>query len=370
MHPGPDRGSGYMHWAKTCQSARFTLARSGVVPLPLRELGARWEDLELEPPDQYGWMPLREVIGAMYGLGADHVVTAAGTSGANHLALATLVGAGDRVVVEEPVYEPVTALLAHLGATVDPLVRDPGRGFAVDPGDVERALGRGASLVVLTNLHNPSSAAIDGETLAAVGEVARRRGARVLVDEVYLDAAFEHAPPSAATLGEPFVVTSSLTKTCGLGGLRGGWIVAEPALAERLWETKSLFGVDDAHVAERLTLIGMRERPRLLARCRAILDANRAAWNAFLSERSKDLEASPSVFGTTAFPRVVRGSGDDLAARLRERYETSVVPGRFFGAPGHVRIGLSGSPEEFPEALSRLGRALDDLRPVPVSSGT
>jgi len=351
----------YMRWAKSRQRARYTLARSGVLPLPLDELGARWDDLALECRDAYGWTPLRTAIGALYGVGPESIVTTAGTSGANHLAFSTLVARGARGVVEDPVYEPVTALLAHLGATVVPLSRPAERDFAIDPGDLERALAEGASLVVLTNLHNPSSAAIDGATLAAIGDVARRHGARVLVDEVYLDAAFEEAPPSAASLGAPFVVTSSLTKTLGLGGLRSGWIVAEPALAERLWETKNLFGVDDAHVAERLALVGLRERPRLLARTRAMLDANRRIWNAFLAERSRDLVSPPSRFGTTSFPRVAAGSGDELAAILREGYDTSVVPGRFFGAPAHVRIGFCVPPEEFAEGVTRLGLALSDL---------
>ncbi|HJQ98498.1 MAG TPA: aminotransferase class I/II-fold pyridoxal phosphate-dependent enzyme [Candidatus Polarisedimenticolaceae bacterium] len=352
--------SDYMRWAKTRQKARFTLARSGIVPLPIDELGARWEDLALETPG-YGWEPLREAIGAMYGVAPERIVTAAGTSGANHLVLATLVARGDRVVVETPVYDPVTALLSHLGAVVVPLVRRADRGFAVEPGELDRALRSGAKLAVLTNLHNPSSAAIDSGTLEDIGKVAAHHGARVLLDEVYLDAAFEDAPPSAATLGDTFVVTSSLTKTCGLGGLRAGWIVSDPGLAGRLWDTKNLFGVDDAHVAERLALVGLRERPRLLARTRAILNANRASWNTFLAQRGADLDVAPSRFGTTAFPRVLRGSADALASILRERYETSIVPGRFFGAPEHVRIGFSCTTDEFPEGLRRLGLALEDL---------
>lgn len=360
--------SEYMRWAKSRQRARYTLARSGIVPLPIEELGARWEDLALESADEYGYGALRTAIGKLYGVGAERIVTAAGTSGANHLAMSTLVAPGSRVVVEDPTYEPVTALLAHLGAVVLPLPRRAEAGFAIDVNDVESAIAPGTALVVLTNLHNPSSAATDGDTLRAIGEIAARRGARVIVDEVYLDAAFEHAPPSAASLGDVFVVTSSLTKTCGLGGLRGGWIVAEPGLVERMWTTKNLFGVDDAHVAERLALVALRERDRLLARCRAVLDANRRVWNTFLAGRADDLDAPPSRFGTTVFPRVRHGTGDELARRLRDAYETSVVPGRFFGAPGHVRVGLSGPAGEFPEGISRLGRALDDLRRGGVSS--
>jgi aspartate/methionine/tyrosine aminotransferase len=354
--------SAYMHWAKTSQLARYTLATSGVLSLSLEELGARWEDLALETHDRYGWEPLRAAIGALYGVGPERVVTAAGTSGANHLAISGLVAAGDEVVVESPSYEPLVALLEHLGAAVRFVERHSENGFALDPDDVRAAVTGATRLVVLTNLHNPSSAPIGKAELTALGALAAKVGARVLVDEVYLDAAFDDPPPSVAGLGEVFVATSSLTKVYGLGGLRGGWIVAEPALVDRLWRLKSLHGVDDPHVAERLALVALRERPRLLARSRALLEPNRATWNEFLSQRPADLEARPSRGGTTVFPKVLRGSGDALEALLRERYETTVVPGRFFGAPGHVRVGLTRDAAEFREGLSRLGRALDDLR--------
>jgi aspartate/methionine/tyrosine aminotransferase len=242
-----------------------------------------------------------------------------------------------------------------LGATVVPLVRRAEREFRRRPSDVDRALATGASLVVLTNLHNPSSAAVDGATLAAVGEVAKRRNARVLVDEVYWTSRSKTAPPSAASLGDTFVVTSSLTKTCGLGGLRAGWIVAAPVIAERLWDTKNLFGVDDAHVAERLALVGLREkRACWRARGASSMRTGRAGTRSS-RDAGSDLEVPPSRFGSTTFPRVLRVSADELAALLRERYETSIVPGRFFGAPEHVRIGFCGATEEFPGGAAPAG---------------
>jgi aspartate/methionine/tyrosine aminotransferase len=46
---------------------------------------------------------------------------------------------------------------------------------------------------------------------------------------------------------------------------------------------------------------------------------------------------------------------------LREKYETSVVPGRFFEAPEHFRIGIGGETEMVREGLSRVSAALDEL---------
>jgi aspartate/methionine/tyrosine aminotransferase len=60
------------------------------------------------------------------------------------------------------------------------------------------------------------------------------------------------------------------------------------------------------------------------------------------------------------FPRVKQGNADELFKLLREKYETSVVPGRFFESPSHFRIGLGGDTENLIEGLRRLGAALDE----------
>ena len=54
-------------------------------------------------------------------------------------------------------------------------------------------------LIVITNLHNPSGVLIDDSTLKQIGEIARRVGARVLVDEVYMETLFEESPRTAVS---------------------------------------------------------------------------------------------------------------------------------------------------------------------------
>ena len=352
--------SPYMHWAKTRQTARYTLAVSGIKPVELGELGATWDDLALGGAPGYGMPELRAALASKSGVPDSHVVLATGTSGANHLVFAASLNAGDEVAMEQPGYEPIEMLARHLGGTVNYFRRRVGNAFRIDPDDVAAAVTPKTKLIVFSNLHNPSSAMTDEPTLRAIGAIADRVGAKVVADEAYLDAAFEAATPSAGRLGDAFVVTTSLTKVFGLSTLRCGWIVAEPALAERIWQLKNLFGVDEVRPAGGLALRALGKSEELLARARRILDANRASWNSFLDERS-DLVVERASFGTTAFPRVTSCDADALCAHLRERYETSLVPGRFFGAPEHVRVGLCGDPEIFSEGLKRLGRSLDDL---------
>ncbi len=351
------RHSDYMLWAKTQGRAKYNLATSGVGSFFLRELPVTIDQLEINGDSTYGYAPLQQAIAKRCGADPDCVVAAAGTSMANHLAMATLIDPGDEVVIEQPTYELLTSTLLYLGAAIKTFVRDEDNGYALDPAEVRRAITPKTRLIVLTNLHNPSSVLASGSTLHEIGELARSVGARVLVDEVYLDAVYTNTPKTAYFLGPEFIVTSSLTKVYGLSGLRCGWILAEPGLARAMWRLNDLFASIPAHPAELLSVIALENLDQIRERTRKIVEADRALLKDFLASQH-GISAPRTEFGTTAILRLTKGNVDDFLARLRTDYETSAVPGRFFGLPNHFRIGMGVDTEMFHEGLRRIGRAL------------
>jgi aspartate/methionine/tyrosine aminotransferase len=253
------------------------------------------------------------------------------------------------------------AAVQYLGADVKRFARRFEDGFAVSPEEIERRVTRNTRLIVLTNLHNPSGVLTDDSTLKQVGEIARSVGARVLVDEVYIETLFEEAPRTSFHLGEEFVVTSSLTKAFGLSGLRCGWIFAEPELARKMWLLNDLFAATPVHAGERLSVVAFSQLDELAARAKTLLDRNRALLNDFLDTR-EELEAVRPEFGTVMFPRVRSGDADQLCRLLREKYETSVVPGAFFELPAHFRVGVAVETQVLEEGLERLGEALNEIQ--------
>jgi aspartate/methionine/tyrosine aminotransferase len=351
--------SSYMHWAKTSSTARFNLATSGLGNLKLRELRVSLDDLELTDGG-YGYEPLLRAIGSRYRVATESIVTAAGTTFANHLAVAALIKPGEEVLVEQPAYEPMLAAIQYLGAAVKRFPRSFENAFQVLPEQLERLVTRNTRLIVITNLHNPSGVLIDDSTLRAIGEIARRVGARVLVDEVYIETLFEETPRTSFHLGSEFVVTSSLTKTFGLSGLRCGWILAAPELARKMWLLNDLFAATPVHAGERLSVVAFQQLAEIGARSKQLLERNRRLLNDFLDTR-RDLETIRPQFGTVMFPRVRKGTAEELCRMLREQYETSVVPGKFFEMPEHFRIGISGETNQLSAGLERLGKALDEL---------
>ena len=360
----PKRGamaSEYMHWAKTSSRARFNLATSGLANVKLQDLRVSLGDLEITGEGGYGYLPLIDALASRYRVDRECVVTAAGTSFANHLALAALIQPGDEILMESPAYEPLLATAQFLGARAKRFQRRFENGFKLNVAEIEENLSPETKLIVITNLHNPTGVLIDQERLKEIGSLARKKNCRVLIDEVYLEMLFEEPPLTAFHLGPEFVVTSSLTKAFGLSGLRCGWILAEPELAKSMWRLNDLFAASPVHAGERLSIAALDQLSEIAAFSRNRLDENRKLLNQFLDGRD-DLEAVRPSRGSIMFPRVRGESAAELIALLRQKYETSVVPGSFFEMPAHFRIGLGGETETLVEGLDRFGSALDELK--------
>jgi aspartate/methionine/tyrosine aminotransferase len=361
--------SEFMEWAKTRSLARFNLATSGIMNVQFTEFPLRLEELDVTGPGGYGYEPLQQRIARHARVSKECVVTAAGTSMANHLAMATVLEPGDEVLIEHPAYGPLLDVANYLGARVKRIPREFETGFAIKPDQIDKEITDRTRLIVLSNLHNPSGALIPAETLHAIGEMAKRVRAHVLVDEVYLETLFDDGAPFSFPIGQalsatdsnPFIVTNSLTKLHGLSGLRCGWVLASPDLARRMWLLNDLFGVNAPHPAERMSVVAFDHLERFRERARGLLTLNRKLLDAFLDSRP-DLECFRPLAGTVAFPRLTQGSPEEFLKLLREKYETSVVPGKFFEMPQHFRIGIGGDTASLRDGLERLSAALDEFK--------
>jgi aspartate/methionine/tyrosine aminotransferase len=349
--------SDYMQWSKTQSYARFNLATSGVAPLPLRELPIDPNELEINGDNSYGYAPLQQAIAAHHRVDPDCVVESEGTSMANHLAMGAILESGDEVLIEYPAYGPILDVAHYLEANVKRFRRAEENGWAIDPAEVRRCITPKTRLIVITNLHNPTSVLTPESVLLEIGDTARSVGALVLVDEVYLDAVYENTPRTSLHLGPEFVVTSSLTKVYGVSGLRCGWILAQPDLAWKMRLLNDLYSATPVHPGELLSVAVFEHLDSVRERARRIVEADRKLLRDFLKQQSA-LSAVETKWGTTSFPRLVNNKTDAFLERLRSKFDTSAVPGRFFEMPDHFRIGMGVDMAMFAEGLTRIGRAL------------
>jgi aspartate/methionine/tyrosine aminotransferase len=180
----------------------------------------------------------------------------------------------------------------------------------------------------------------------------------VIVDEVYLDAVFDRPPAACVDLGPAFISTNSLTKVYGLSALRCGWIIADDELARRVWRVNDLYENVRPFTPDWLASVVFDHLPALRARSRALLETNRQLFAEWAKGRD-DLALTMPACGTTVCVRPTQFDAARLCEDLQTHYDVSVVPGRFFELPDHLRLGLCTETAVLREGLRRIGECLD-----------
>ena len=355
----------YIAWAKAMPAVGVNLARSGIDYCPPSLLRLRAADVVTQLPVRYGFAPLCEAIAGRYRVGADRVFTGSGgTSLANWLACAAaLHGCPPRteVIVERPTYEPLLQIPRMLGHTVRRLERRFADGYAIDLDQFRRLVSRRTRLAIVTNLHNPSGARIDADTLAEMAGIMAGVGGILLVDEVYLECLFDEQTASCVHAGPNVITTNSLTKAYGLDGLRAGWMLGPPAVIHRAMLIHDLLGNNGVAPGEQLTLRAFERLAAIRARAQALLVPNLARVRRFFADEPR-LQALVPDGGNVVFPRLPAGiESDALADHLVREYSTLVVPGRFFQSPRHFRFSFGMRGAHLVRGLRHISRALDDL---------
>ncbi|HZS43814.1 MAG TPA: aminotransferase class I/II-fold pyridoxal phosphate-dependent enzyme [Blastocatellia bacterium] len=351
----------YMEWVKLKKPARYEIGGSGVIPVKIDELPEARDTVDINDFNLYGYRPLLAQIAERYEVAPSQVLTTQGTSMANYLAYASVLGPGDEVLVEKPAYEPLLSIPRLLGAKINRFNRTFKNGFRINIDEIAKKLTPRTKLIALTNMHNPCGVLTSNEELSGIGKLARKVGAFVVVDEVYMDFLFEARPKSAVHLGPNFMVTSSLTKVYGLDGLRCGWILASPKQTEIIWRLQDFFGVNGAIPAERASTAAFQNLDRFVERTRAIVKANRPLVDKFMADHKDKLSWVVPDGGPVCFPRMLdRKDTREFAANLKSEYGTTIIPGYFFEMPQHFRLGFGGPTESLKGGLRQLSKALND----------
>ncbi len=159
-------------------------------------------------------------------LSADRVVVTAGTSEGIELALTTLAGPGDEVLVPVPTYPLYTAVLAKIGAR--PIFYDtaPEHGWVPDVRAIRALVSRATRALVVIDPNNPTGASYPAAVRRDLLELADDCNIPLLADEVYADLAFDGPIDALASLHPeaPVITFSSLSKAYLAPGWRTGWL--------------------------------------------------------------------------------------------------------------------------------------------------
>jgi aspartate/methionine/tyrosine aminotransferase len=210
------------------------------------------------------------------------------------------------------------------------------------------------AMVMLTEPHNPSGVFSPREDVLELADIARRRGAILLINEVYRGFTERSSYHGAA---DNIVIVSSLSKLFGTYWMRLGWLSAPEAIATRLRHGHTNMGMPTAPAAG----LGISVMERAAALQESARDTSRKGFptvNAWVERTDGVSWHAPQGIGFGCI-KIPDGTDDvALAEHLFEKRQVLLVPGTKFEVPGTLRISWLQSGDRLEEGLQRLGEGL------------
>jgi len=350
-----------MEWMKTKSGTKINLSRSGVESVSLKDLEINFSELDIQGNNVHGYPPLLQALASRYGVSENNVVTTLGASHAIFIIGAALLARGDEVLIERPAYEPLLAVPRALGASIRRFDRSFQDGYQLDLRQIESLITEKTKLLVLTNLHNPSGVLLSPSLLEGLIHLTLRKGVKLMIDEIYIEFLDDQQQLTSFHDADNIIVTSSLTKVYGLGGLRCGWIFARPPLTREMRKIIDYTNVEGVYIGEQISARILGQLDSIKQKLMGQMVANRRQVESLIEDED-NLDWVEPAGGVVCFPRVQsEGGGDRLAELLYQKHETSLVPGRFFEDPHHFRLGFGVDPKILAAGLENIRNALRDL---------
>lgn len=317
----------------------------GMSPKAHEAMRAALDTLALYP-DGNGFA-LKQALAKKLGVGMDGLVLGNGSNDVLDLAARAFLPAGANAVYAQHAFAVYPLAIQSVGAQC---VEVPARFFGHDLAAMADAITPDTRIVFIANPNNPTGTFLPG---AVIEDFLRRVPADVLVllDEAYN----EYLPPelrydSVSWLARfpNLVITRTFSKIYGLAGLRVGYAVANPAVADLMNRVRQPFNVNSLALA---AAEGALADEAFLLQS---YETNRAGMAQIIKGLDAlNLQHIPSVGNFLTF-RV--GDGAGVNRRLLQQ-GVIVRPISNYGMPEWLRVTI-GLPAENACFLEALGMAL------------
>lgn len=313
-----------------------------------------------------------------YQTSADRVTVSVGAKHVLFNLAYVLYEPGDEVIIPAPYWVSYPEQVRMVGATPVIAQTTVEKNYRLDPEVLAAAVTPKTKALILCTPSNPTGAAYDHDSLAALFEVAKRGSYYVIVDEIYADlvyGGFKHASSGVvgAELGDRLIVVDGVSKTYAMTGWRVGWSISSAAIAKACSVVQGQSTTNPAAVSQaaaRAALLGSRES---VVAMRTAFERRRGLMvdglNAIEGVSCRMPEGAfyafadvSSLIGLEVAPGKTLASDDDIAMWLLAEAHVACVAGGSFGAPGHLRLSYACADDDIVGGLAAMRAAIERVR--------
>ena len=315
--------------------------------------------------ENYGWL-----------VAPENVIVSSGAKQSLFNALVSLVDPQDEVIVLAPYWVSYPEMIKMVyGRPV--IVRPEDGTFQPRLAEVEQAISSYTKVIIVNSPNNPSGVVYSDEFIAGLVELCERRGIYLILDDIYHKLVFDglkitspYAFTSQNIETTKLIVINGVSKLYGMTGFRIGWAVASRPLVEVMKNVQAQTTSCPAAVSMAAAEGALNGVQSVVESLRLTIQNNRDVMMTELSTFSGVRVTRPcGTFYCLPDFRAFSSSSEELAAFLLAKALVVTVPGKEFGAEGHLRLSYCGGVKEITEGVKRIRWALDPEAPNEIYIG-
>ncbi len=303
---------------------------------------------------------LNRSIGVDYDPARDIIVTVGGSE-AIDLALRSLAGPGDEVIIPEPSFVAYKPCALLTGAAPVPLPLDGGDDFKLTRAKLLSAVTPKSKVLIFPFPNNPTGAIMNRDDIAAIVDIIIDNNLIVLSDEIYAELSYDGPHVSIASfpgMRERTVLVNGFSKAYAMTGWRLGYAAAHPDLIAAMYKIHQ-YGIMCSPTTSQYAAIEALENcdEEVRTMAREYNRRRKVMRKGFLDAGLDCFEAMGAFY---LFPSVAKTgmTSNEFCERLLLEEKVAVVPGEAFGesGSGFIRACYAYSIDSINIAMERVKR--------------
>ncbi|WP_319506256.1 pyridoxal phosphate-dependent aminotransferase [uncultured Methanolobus sp.] len=286
----------------------------------------------------------------------NEIIVTSGASEALEIAIASLVGPGDEVLIANPGFVSYNSLVSLMGGRVVPLhLADD---LTISPEDVVEKLSSKTKAMIVNSPANPTGAVQSKSDMKAFAQIADNHGITLISDEVYEHFIYEGEHVSPAQFSDNVITINAVSKTFSMTGWRIGYVAARKEYTEQMIKVHQYVQACANSIAQKAALAAIEGPMDSVFAMRDEFKARRDMLVEGLNSIGLNCASPKGAF--YAFPEVPEGStSGEIASKLVSN-DVIVVPGTAFGdrGEGHIRLSYASSMDNLKNALGIMEKVL------------
>ena len=310
-----------------------------------------------------------------YEITADQVLVTNGGKQAVYQAFATIVDAGDEVILPSPFWTTYPECIKLAGGKTVEVFADESQNYLVSVEQLEAVRTPKTKALLFCSPSNPTGSVYSPEQVKAIGEWALKNNIWIIADEIYEHLLYDGAkapsmPVVVPGLADTTIILNGVAKTYAMTGWRVGWMIGPKDVIKAATNLQSHLTSNVSNVSQRAAIAALSGDLSAVHKMGEAFDRRRKLIVGLLNEipgfncpmPTGAFYVYPSVKGVLG--KTIRGkvahTSAELATIILDEVEVAAVPGEAFGPSGYLRFSYALGDEDITEGIGRIKKLLTE----------